>query len=220
MSTRDLTITLLVVLSILVFSPLLTPMGMGMGAGGLGLPVVLGLVLLLILRHKGLDVERLLFGASSKRPLSIAKERYVRGKITRDQYDQLRWDLEAWGSARCRENDSSDASSGLLTVTTASSEKGHPCLLPHPGPHPAGGRRSGRRRRAGNQSGRCPVRESGRPRRTRTIDRPTALAAAVVCRAESSRFRRQRRARPRRCAAPPPCGIPGCGSCCRRKRVG
>ena len=34
-------------------------------------------------------------GASGKRPLEILKERYARGDITREQYEQMRRDLES-----------------------------------------------------------------------------------------------------------------------------
>jgi len=34
-------------------------------------------------------------GSSDKRPLEILKERYARGEITRDQYEQMRRDLDS-----------------------------------------------------------------------------------------------------------------------------
>jgi len=34
-------------------------------------------------------------GSSGKRPLEILKERYARGEITRDQYEQMRRDLDS-----------------------------------------------------------------------------------------------------------------------------
>ena len=33
--------------------------------------------------------------SSGRRPLDILKERYARGEITRDQYEQMRRDLES-----------------------------------------------------------------------------------------------------------------------------
>jgi putative membrane protein len=33
-------------------------------------------------------------GSSGKRPLDILKERYARGEVTREQYEQMRRDLE------------------------------------------------------------------------------------------------------------------------------
>jgi putative membrane protein len=34
-------------------------------------------------------------GGSTRRPLDILQERYARGEITREQYEQMRRDLEA-----------------------------------------------------------------------------------------------------------------------------
>jgi putative membrane protein len=98
MSTRNLTVIVLIALGVIVLVPLLAmPMGwgmMGMGGGGtvgLVLPVVLGFVVFLLFRRQDGDVGRLLSG--SPRPLDSAKERYARGEITREQYEQLRKDL-------------------------------------------------------------------------------------------------------------------------------
>ena len=61
---------------------------------GLAFLVVLGLVVFLLLRHQDIDVGRLLSGPPSRRPLDIVKERYARGEITREQYEQMRKDFE------------------------------------------------------------------------------------------------------------------------------
>ena len=100
MGTRNLTVVVLIALGVLVLLPLLAmPMGwgmMGMGGGGamgLVLLVVLGFVVFLLFRHQDSDVGRLLSGSPDRRPLDIVKERYARGEITREQYEQMRKDL-------------------------------------------------------------------------------------------------------------------------------
>ncbi|HEV2356489.1 MAG TPA: SHOCT domain-containing protein [bacterium] len=60
---------------------------------GLLLLLLLGLGIVLFLRRQDGDVGRLLSGSPGKRPIDIAKERYARGEITREQYEQMRLDL-------------------------------------------------------------------------------------------------------------------------------
>ena len=60
---------------------------------GLLLLLLLGLGIVLLLRRQDGDVGRLLSGSPGKQALDIAKERYVRGEVTREQYEQMRRDL-------------------------------------------------------------------------------------------------------------------------------
>ena len=111
MNTRDLTAVVLIILGVLLLAPLLMSlggfgmMGPGMWGGGvMGLVflVILVGVLVALLQRRNVDLGRLLSGQSEKRPIDIAKERYARGDITREQFEQLRADLEN-GSAHTHE---------------------------------------------------------------------------------------------------------------------
>jgi putative membrane protein len=70
--------------------------GWGMGFGWIFMILFWALVILGIVA-----LARWIFftggsaGGAGKRPLDILKERYARGEITRDQYEQMRRDLES-----------------------------------------------------------------------------------------------------------------------------
>jgi putative membrane protein len=69
--------------------------GWGMGFGWIFMILFWALIILGIVA-----LAKWLFSASGsrgsdKRPLEILKERYARGEITREQYEQLRRDLES-----------------------------------------------------------------------------------------------------------------------------
>jgi len=104
MGSRDLTTLLLLILGVLV---LLSLLGMSMGGfgmmgpgmwGGPGAGLVLLLMLVaviaLLVQRKDIDLGRLISGQTNRRPLDIARERYARGEISKDQYEQLGRDLE------------------------------------------------------------------------------------------------------------------------------
>ncbi len=105
MKSRDLTIVVLVLLSAFVLLPVLvmTTWGWGMigpgmwGGGAVGLIwlVVLAAIIVALLQRKDLDLGRWFSGQAGKSPLDIAKERYARGEISREEFEQLRKDLEA-----------------------------------------------------------------------------------------------------------------------------
>jgi putative membrane protein len=70
--------------------------GWGMGFGWIFMILFWALIILGIVA-----LARWLFstgthgGSAGKRPLDILKERYARGEVTRDQYEQMRRDLES-----------------------------------------------------------------------------------------------------------------------------
>ncbi len=104
MCPRNMTILLLVVLGLFVLLPALGMsmggfgmMGPGLWGGpgvGLVLLSVLAVAIVLLVQRRDIDLGRLFGDHSSKGPLDIVKERYARGEITREQYEQLRKDLE------------------------------------------------------------------------------------------------------------------------------
>jgi putative membrane protein len=74
--------------------------GWGMGFGGIFMilfwaVIILGIVALVKwLFSAGGSAGLGGFGGSSKTPLDALKERYARGEINREQYEQMRRDLE------------------------------------------------------------------------------------------------------------------------------
>ncbi len=104
MNSRNVTTVLLVILGLIVLLPVLGMsmggfgmMGPGMWGGpgaGLVLLLVLAAAIVLLVQRRDIDLGRLCGNKSSKGPLDIVKERYARGEITREQYEQLRNDLE------------------------------------------------------------------------------------------------------------------------------
>ncbi len=67
--------------------------GFGMGLGGLAMLAFWGVVILgVVLLVRSLGNERA--GDTPGSPLDIVKRRYATGEITREQYEQLRRDLE------------------------------------------------------------------------------------------------------------------------------
>lgn len=110
-TNRGWLVVLAVVLLIMVLGPALGwgMMGWGMmgpgmmGGWGVAVNPWWGILMMgfwvLILAGVGLIVGWLLRQApsgesASRRPLDILKERYARGEITREQYEQMRRDLE------------------------------------------------------------------------------------------------------------------------------
>lgn len=62
---------------------------------GLILMVALAAIVIALLQRRDIDLGRWMSGQASKSPLDIAKERYARGEVSRDEFEQLRKDLEA-----------------------------------------------------------------------------------------------------------------------------
>jgi putative membrane protein len=71
------------------------PWGAGMGFGGIFMILFWVLVLLGVVALAKWLFSGAAGGGSGRRPLDILKERYARGDITREQYEQMRRDLEA-----------------------------------------------------------------------------------------------------------------------------
>lgn len=104
MDRRDLKVVVAVLLGALVLLPVLmmTTWGWGMmgpgmwGGGPMGLIwlVVLAAIVIALLQRKDFDLGRWTSGQAEKSPLDIVKERYARGEISRDEFAQLREDLE------------------------------------------------------------------------------------------------------------------------------
>ncbi len=57
--------------------------------------VALAAIIIALLQRRDIELGRWMSGQTGKSPLDIAKERYVRGEISRDEFEQLRKDLEA-----------------------------------------------------------------------------------------------------------------------------
>ncbi len=55
---------------------------------------VLAVLVVALLQRRDVDLGRWMSGQPGKGPLDIAKERYARGEISRDEFEQLRKDLE------------------------------------------------------------------------------------------------------------------------------
>ena len=70
--------------------------GAGMGFGWIFMILFWALIILgIVALAKWLISTGTLGGSAGKRPLDILKERYARGEVTRDQYEQMRRDLES-----------------------------------------------------------------------------------------------------------------------------
>ena len=75
--------------------------GSGMGGGWfmliggvVSLAVIVGIILLIVWAVRKGSERRSVGGTTmSKSPLDIARERYARGEITKEQYEQLKKDL-------------------------------------------------------------------------------------------------------------------------------
>jgi putative membrane protein len=70
-----------------------TGWGMGWGGMGIGMAVIWILVILAVAALVMLVVNRPA-GSSEDRSIEIARERYARGEITREQFDELKSKLE------------------------------------------------------------------------------------------------------------------------------
>ena len=70
--------------------------GWGMGFGWIFMILFWALIILgIVALAKGLFSAGSPGGSAGKRPLDILKQRYARGELTRDEYEQVRRDLES-----------------------------------------------------------------------------------------------------------------------------
>lgn len=101
MSSRDLTIVLLVILGVFVLLPVLGMslwgfgmMGPGMmggyRGGGFGLLALLLLIVGIVLIARGFTTKE----TKAEEPLEILKRRLARGEITKEQFDELKQTLQ------------------------------------------------------------------------------------------------------------------------------
>lgn len=106
MSSRDLTIVLLVILGVFVLLPVLGMslwgfgmMGSGMmgpgmmggyRGGGFGLLALLLLIVGIVLIARGFTTKE----TKAEEPLEILKRRLARGEITKEQFDELKQTLQ------------------------------------------------------------------------------------------------------------------------------
>ena len=69
--------------------------GLGMIIGGLfGLAVLVGVIFLVIWAvRKGTGSHGMDSGVPGRTPLDIAKERYAKGEITKEQFEQIKKDI-------------------------------------------------------------------------------------------------------------------------------